>query len=111
MTHRYKIYSHEQLQAEEEILQKKLREAEQLGRRSHVAVNKRKIEIVRSYRLNPADFKPGDVRELKEEPGHFFKIDEVNGVVAWGYRMAIDTRREGILIALLGDLADGHKDD
>ena len=110
MTHRYKIYSHEQLQAEEEILQKKLREAEQLGRRSHVAVNRRKIEIVRSYRLNPANFKPGDVHEMKEEPGHLFKVDEVNGVVAWGYRMDENATREGILIALLGDIAKEHKD-
>lgn len=107
MTHRYKRYSHEQLQAEEMELLEKLQAAKQSGRNSHIAVNSRKIEIVRSYRLNPADFKPGEIRELKEEPDYLFKIKEVNGVVAWGHRMDglthdIAEEKVAILIALLG---------
>lgn len=112
MTHRYKRYSREQLRAEEEILREKLQEAQKLGRRSYVAVNQRKIEIVQSYMLNPADFKPGDIRALKEEPDSLFKIEEVNGVVAWGHRMDrlthdISREREAVLIALLGSKVQG----
>src|SRR5690625_3166407 len=84
MKHRYKRYSKKQLQAEEAILQKKLKEAEQAGKRNYVAVHRRKIEIVRSYMLNPEDFKPGAIHTLKEDPEHLHKIDEVSGVVAWG---------------------------
>ena len=107
MTHRYKRYSREQLQAEEAILRKRLREAEQAGRRSHVAVNRRKIEIVQSYMLNRAAFNSGDIRSLKEDPEHLFQIYEVSGVVAWGHRIDRLTHdryeeKEAILIALLG---------
>lgn len=109
MTHRYKRYTNEQLQAEEDILQKKLKEAEQSGKHNYVAVHRRKIEIVRSYMLHPYDFKPGAIHALKEEPGFLFKIDEVSGVVAWGYRInkvteEIAEDREAVLIALLGDV-------
>jgi|SRR5690625_3710640 len=108
MKHRYKRYSKEQLQAEEAILQKKLQEAEQAGKRNYVAVNRRKIEIVQSYMLDPEDFKPGAIYKLKEDPEHLHKIDEVSGVVAWGYRINRETEevsedREAVLIALLGD--------
>jgi hypothetical protein len=113
MTHRYKQYSHEQLQTEFEVLQKKLEVAAQLGRRSHVAVNRRKIEIVQSYMLLPSDFRPGEVYELKEELDAFFKIDEVNGVVAWGYRIDkqgqyINNTRSAVLIALIGDRVENY---
>lgn len=109
MPHRYKRYSKEQLQAEVIILQEKLQEAEKSGQRNHVAVNRRKIEIVRSYMLDQADFKPGDIWELKEEPESRFKIDGVSGVVAWGYRVdslnhkTTYEEREAVLIALLGE--------
>jgi|SRR5690625_375977 len=109
MKHRYKRYSKEQLQAEEDILQKKLKEAEQAGKRNYVAVHRRKIEIVRSYMLDPEDFKPGAIYTLKEDPEYLHKIDEVSGVVAWGYRINKVTKevyedREAVLIALLGDV-------
>src|SRR5690625_184136 len=111
MKHRYKRYSKKQLQAEEAILQKKLKEAEQAGKRNYVAVHRRKIEMFRSYMLNPDDFKPGDIHTLKEDPEHLHKIDEVSGVVAWGYRInkvteEISEDREAVLIALLGDKVD-----
>lgn len=108
MSHRYKRYSNEQLQAEEEVLQQKLTNAEQLGKRNLIAVNRTKIEIVRSYMLDQSAFQPGDVREMKEEPKNQFQIDEVAGVTAWGYRIDKDSghindEREAVLIALLGE--------
>lgn len=107
MSHRYKRYSKEQLQAEEDILREKLQRAEASGKRNQIAVNRRKIEIVRSYMLDQSAFHPGDIREMKEEPENLFQIDEVAGVTAWGYRVERSSgdakeEREAVLIALLG---------
>src|SRR5699024_1271317 len=107
MKHRYKRYSKGQLQADEGILQKKLKEAEQAGKRNYVAVHRRKIEIVRSYMLNPEDLKPGAIHTLTDDPEPLHKLAEVRAVVAWGDRRHSETEevyedREAVLIALLG---------
>ncbi len=56
MSHHYKRYSKAELQAEEDILRKKLHEAEATGQRNYAAVHRRKIEIVRSYMLDRTVF-------------------------------------------------------
>ncbi|HLR66634.1 MAG TPA: DUF1811 family protein [Virgibacillus sp.] len=108
MAHPYKRYSIEQLQAEEELLREKLQKAEALGQRNYIAVHRRKIEIVRSYMLDASAFRPGDMRELMEDHEHYFKIDEVSGVVAWGHRIhkgnhETSGEREAVLLDLLGE--------
>ncbi len=94
VSHHYKRYSKAELQAEEDILQKKLHEAETAGQRNYAAVHRRKIEIVRSYMLDRTVFSAGDIWQLKEDPDHYFKIDEMSGVIAWGY--LVDRENEGI---------------
>ena len=109
MSHHYKRYSIDQLKEEEESLKKQLREAETLNQRNYIAVYKRKIEIVQSYMLDQNQFQPGDVRELKEDQSLFFEIDEMSGVIAWGYRMnkhtqeKIDNEPVAKLLILLGE--------
>lgn len=108
MSHRYKRYTNKQLAAEEELLQKKLHEAEIAGKNRHIAINKRKIEIVQSYMLDQSDFAVGQIRTFKEEPQQLFQIDEMSGVIAWGFRVdsnleSLHTDREAVLIALLNE--------
>src|SRR5690625_4566951 len=92
MSHHYKRYSTEQLKEEEEDLKDKLKEAEQLNQRKYIAVYKRKIEIVQSYMLDQSQFQAGDIRKMKENPEYLFEIDEMSGVIAWGYRVDKETR-------------------
>ena len=108
MKHPYKTYSIEQLQAEETLLHEKLNKAKQEKRKNHILVYERKIEIVRSFMLDANDFQPGDVYTLKDDPHHHFKIDEINGVFAWGYKMNQTTGQqsieiEGFLFDTLGE--------
>jgi len=93
MSHHYKRYSLNQLQEEENDLKERLAEAENLDQRNYIAVYKRKIEIVQSYMLDQDQFHAGDIREYKENPNYLFEIDEMSGVIAWGYR--IDKQTHG----------------
>lgn len=104
---RYSDYSVEQLYDEIGKLKEKALKAEQVGNISEVAVNERKIQVAIAYTMNPEDFSSGDTYELKMEPGMSFKIDYINGVFAWGYRINLlneqQEKQEAIPISLLGD--------
>jgi len=109
MSHLYKKYSMDQLKQEEINLRDGLEEAERLDQKKYIAVYKRKIEIVQSYMLNQNDFQPGDIREFKEEPHYLFEVDEMSGVIAWGYRIdkrtqqRLDQKPIAKLLILLGE--------
>jgi len=108
MSHHYKRYTIEQLQQEEQDLKEKLTQAKNLQQKNHIAVYQRKIEIVQSYMLDKSQFQPGDTREILADPTHVLKINEVNGVVAWGQRINKSTQqpydeRKAYLLILLGE--------
>lgn len=107
LNYRYSDYTIEQLREEVEVLKKKANEAESLGDLSQVAINERKIQIVLSYMLNPDDFSANDIHELNGDPGHTFKINYINGVIAWGHRINLLGKlyedEEALPISLLGD--------
>ncbi|WLV24606.1 DUF1811 family protein [Aciduricibacillus chroicocephali] len=107
MAHPYKTYTIPQFVEEEKMLKEKLRQAKIEKSKNHIAIYTRKIEIVRSFMLNPADFQQGDLFELIEDPDHLFEINEIKGVFAWGYKINKVTgerslEEEGFLLAMLG---------
>ncbi len=87
MKFRYSDYTVEQLREELGDLKEKLQTAEQLGEVQKVSIYERKMQIVASYMINPDDFNPGDIHTLNGEPGYTFKINYINGVMAWGHRI------------------------
>lgn len=105
MKYRYSDYSVEQLREELAQLKEKALEAERLGELNQLAIHERKMQIVRSYMLNPDDFKSGETYELQGDPGHTFKIKYVNGIMAWGQRINLLGEKyekvEALPIALL----------
>ncbi|BAC12850.1 YfhH family protein [Oceanobacillus iheyensis] len=106
MNFRYSDYSIEQLHREIGDLKEKAQKAEQLGNVSEVQIYERKMQVALAYTINPDDFKKDEIYQLKMEPGYTFKIDYINGVFAWGYRInLLDEVREEIEalpISLLG---------
>src|SRR5699024_12007464 len=86
----------------------KSQKAEQLGEISKVEILERKIQMVASYMLNPSDFISGNVHELNGDPGHTFKLNFIDGMMAWGHRINLlgETyeKEEALPISLLGDL-------
>lgn len=107
MKYLYSDYTVEQLREEVGKLKEKLIKAEQLGEINKAEIYERKMQIASSYLLNPNDFKPNDVHRLNGDPGYTFKINYIDGVMAWGHRINLlgemREKEEAIPIAMLGD--------
>lgn len=103
----YSDFTMEQLREELGKLVEQSQKAEQLGEISKVEIYERKIQIVSSYMLNPDEFHAGDIHQLKGDPGYTFKIDFIEGIMAWGHRYNILGERiekqEALPISLLGE--------
>ena len=104
---RYSDYTVEQLREELGKLVEERQNAEQLGEVQKVTILERKIQIVTSYTLNPDSFHADDIHELVGDPGHKFKINYINGIMAWGHRInlldEVYEREEALPISLLGE--------
>jgi hypothetical protein len=98
---RYSEMSAYELNQEIARLHEKARKAEQMGMVNEFAVLERKILMAKAYLLNPEDFTPGEIYELTGDPGTYFKVDYLNGVFAWGYRLNGDGKEEGVPISML----------
>ncbi len=98
---RYSEMTEIELKQEIARLREKARKAEQLGMVSEFAVHDRRALMAQAYLLNPDDYKPGKLYELATDPGQYFKVEYMNGVFAWGYRLNGDGKEEGIPISLL----------
>lgn len=110
MTSLYSDYTVEQLREELSSLVEQSQNAQQLGEVSKYEIIERKIQIVSSYMLNPDDFNAGDVHRLKGDPGYTFKINFIEGIMAWGHRINLlgeqIEREEALPIALLDERID-----
>lgn len=98
---RYSQMTEHELRQEIAKLQEKARKAEQMGMVNEFAVLERKAVMAKAYLLNPDSFKPGEIYEIEGAPGSFFKIDYLNGVFAWGYRLNGDGKDEALPISML----------
>ncbi|WP_019242937.1 MULTISPECIES: YfhH family protein [Bacillus] len=101
---RYSAMTRYELQQEISHLHEKARKAEQLGIVNEFAVLERKAILAKSYLLNPDDFTPGVIYSIQGDPGSYFKIEYMNGVFAWGYRLSGNGKEEGIPISMLEEV-------
>jgi len=98
---RYSSMSSYELQQEIAHLHEKARKAEQLGIENEFAVLERKAMMAKAYLLDPNDFIPGEIYQIEGDPGVYFKIDYMNGVFAWGYRLGGHGKEEALPISML----------
>lgn len=101
---RYSQMTEYELKQEIASLTEKARKAEQLGIVNEYAVLERKAIMAKAYLLDPKDFIPGEMYEIEGDPGVYFKIDYMNGVFAWGYRLDGSNEEEALPISLLKKL-------
>ncbi|MEO2076916.1 MAG: YfhH family protein [Bacillus sp. (in: firmicutes)] len=101
---RYSDLTEHELKQEIASLQEKARKAEQMGMVSEFAVLERKVQMAKAYLMDPDSFKPGEIYEVEGDPGQYFKIDYMNGVFAWGYRLKGDGQEEALPISMLKEL-------
>jgi hypothetical protein len=101
---RYSDMTEHELKQEIASLKEKARKAEQMGMVSEFAVLERKVQMAKAYLMDPDEFKPGEIYEVEGDPGQYFKIDYMNGVFAWGYRLKGDGEEEALPISMLKEL-------
>lgn len=101
---RYSDMTEHELKQEIASLKEKARKAEQMGMVSEFAVLERKVQMAKAYLMDPESFKPGEIYEVEGDPGQYFKIDYMNGVFAWGYRLKGDGQEEALPISMLKEL-------
>lgn len=110
MNYRYSDYTVEQLRQELGELKEKAQKAEQLGEINKVAIYERKMQVVSSYMMNPDEFHENDIHELNGDPGYTFKINYIEGIMAWGHRInllgELREQEEALPISMLGDKVD-----
>lgn len=104
---RYSDLTIEQLRTELGKMKEQALKAEQLGEISQLAVLERKMQMAASYMVNPGDYKPSELYQLNGDPGYQFKINYIDGVMAWGQRInllnEIHEKEEALPLSLLGD--------
>ncbi|ALC92125.1 hypothetical protein AM500_21860 [Bacillus sp. FJAT-18017] len=98
---RYSEMTEYELKQEIAFLKEKARKAEQMGIVNEFAVLERKAVMAKAYLLDPANFAPGEIYAIEGDPGSYFKIDYLNGVFAWGYRLNGDGKEEALPISML----------
>lgn len=107
METRFSDMTVEQLRSEVSKLTEKARKAEQMGMVNEYAVNQRKIQMAKSYMMNPEEFKSGEQYEIEGDPGFLFEIEYMNGVFAWGKRLSsnkeIVNEEEAMPISMFGN--------
>jgi hypothetical protein len=101
---RYSGMTQHELRQEIADLKEKARKAEQMGMVNEYAVLERKVQMARAYMMDPESFKPGEIYQIEGDPGQYFKIDYMNGVFAWGYRLQGDGKEEALPISMLTPL-------
>jgi hypothetical protein len=101
---RYSTMTEHELRQEIGNLQEQARKAEQMGMVNEFAVLERKVQMAKAYLIDPDEYKPGELYEIEGNPGQYFKIDYLNGVFAWGYRLKGDGHEEALPISLLKKL-------
>ncbi|CAG9609983.1 YfhH family protein [Pseudoneobacillus rhizosphaerae] len=101
---RYSQMSTFELQQEISQLNEKARKAEQMGMVSEFAVLERKAIMAKSYLIDPSTIKENELYEIEGAPGSYFKVQYLNGVFAWGFRVGGNTDEEALPISMLKDL-------
>lgn len=101
---RYSEMTEYELRQEIAELKEKARKAEQMGMVNEFAVLERKVQMARAYMMDPAGFLPGEIYQIEGDPGQYFKIDYMNGVFAWGYRLKGSGKEEALPISVLTPL-------
>jgi hypothetical protein len=101
---RYSRMSTYELQQEISQLNEKARKAEQMGMVSEFAVLERKAIMAKSYLIDPSTIKENELYEIEGDPGAYFKVQYLNGVFAWGFRVGGNTDEEALPISMLKDL-------
>ena len=108
---RYSMMTPYELQQEVAFLREKARKAEQMGMVNEFAVLERKAIMAKAYMLDPNDYKAGEIYAIIGDPGAYFKVDYLNGVFAWGFRLSGKGNEEALPISMLEEIEKAEEEE
>lgn len=84
-----------------ETLTEKMQKAEMMGIENEYRVIERQIIIAECYLVDLSEIEKGKIYPLKDDPNHYFKVDYLKGLFAWGFFIGGDEAETGIPVSLL----------
>lgn len=78
-----------------------MRKAEMLGVENEYRVNERQVLIAESYLIDLSQIEKGKIYKLVSNEDHYFKVEYLKGVFAWGFFIGGAERETGIPVSML----------
>lgn len=78
-----------------------MRKAEMLGVENEYRVNERQVLIAESYMIDLSQIEKGKIYKLVSNEDHYFKVEYLKGVFAWGFFIGGTEKETGIPVSML----------
>lgn len=78
-----------------------MRKAEMLGIESEYRVNERQVLIAESHLIDLSQIEKGKIYKLVSNEDHYFKVEYLKGVFAWGFFIGGREKETGIPVSML----------
>lgn len=93
--------SEQELRHEIQTYKEKMRKAEMNGILNEYDVYQSKVIVAESYLVDRNQIELGRIYQLNDGSDQYFKVERLNGIFAWGFRIKSSEPEEGLPIALL----------
>lgn len=90
-----------EIEAEINVLREKMRKAEMMGVENEYRVIERQIIIAECHLVDISKIEKGKIYPLKDDNSHYFKVDYLKGLFAWGFFIGGNEAETGIPVSLL----------
>ncbi len=78
-----------------------MRKAEMLGVENEYRVNERQVLIAESYLIDLSQIEKGKIYKVVSNEDHYFKVEYLKGVFAWGFFIGGTEKETGIPVSML----------
>lgn len=79
----------------------KMRKAEMMGVENEYRVLERQVIIAESYLVDLSLIEPGKIYKMVSREDHYFKVEYLKGIFAWGFYVGGDHSESAIPVAML----------
>ena len=78
-----------------------MRKAEMMGVENEYRVLERQVLIAESYFIDLSLIEPGKIYKVISNENHYFKVEYIKGIFAWGFFVGGEERETGIPVSML----------
>ncbi|GAB3059829.1 YfhH family protein [Salinicoccus sesuvii] len=78
-----------------------MRKAEMMGVENEYRVLERQVLIAESYFVDLSLIEPGKIYKIISNEDHYFKVEYIKGIFAWGFFVGGEEKETGIPVSML----------